>query len=192
MKPCSTILQCLKNGNLMFVKCGNQNLYTVLWIHSFQFHWSFLAKQKQEAISVTVKLVVIWLTICFQESAKPRIPPMIISTSKIQTPLKEKEKKKGSLVRTIKLPGASQLQSSAHNYSPSLHSHGHHSHSSSHHTSSHHSSTPRSHHKSSSSQSSSSHQKKSKKKKRKRYASDSDDDNDSDYDPCGWNLVLKA
>lgn len=98
---------------------------------------------------------------------------MIISASKIQTPYREKEKKKGSLVRTIKLPGASQLQASAHNYTPSVHSHH-----SPHHSSSHHSSTPRSHHKSSS-------HKKSKKKKRKRYGSDSDDDDDSDYDPYG-------
>lgn len=122
--------------------------------------------------------------IIFQESSKPRIPPMIISASKIQTPVREKEKKKGSLVRTIKLPGASQLQASAHNYTPSVHSHSHHSHSSPHHSSSAHSSTPRSHHRSISS-SSSSHHKKSKKKKRKRYGSDSDNEDDSDYDPNG-------
>lgn len=106
---------------------------------------------------------------------------MIISTSKIQTPVRDKEKKKGSLVRTIRLPGASQLQASAHNFTSPVHSH------TSHHQPSHHSS----HHSSSSSSSSRSHHKtpssahKKKKKKRKRYGSDSDDDDDSDYDPYG-------
>ncbi|XP_052774333.1 nipped-B-like protein A isoform X2 [Mya arenaria] len=115
-----------------------------------------------------------------EETPKPRIPTMIISTAKLQTPVaKEKDRKKGSLVRTIRLPGASQLQESAHNNSPAIHSHT--SHNSSHH-SSHHSSS-RSHHRSSTSSSHSSHKK--KKKKRKKYGSDSDDDDDSDYDPCG-------
>ncbi|XP_053394741.1 nipped-B-like protein isoform X2 [Mercenaria mercenaria] len=109
------------------------------------------------------------------EPMKPKIPPMIISTSKINTPHREKEKKKGSLVRTIRLPGASQLQASAHNFTSPVHSHS--SHHSSHHSSS---SSSRSHHHKTPS---STHKK--KKKKRKRYTSDSDDDNDSDYDPYG-------
>jgi hypothetical protein len=107
---------------------------------------------------------------------KPKIPPMIISTSKLNTPVREKEKKKGSLVRTIRLPGASQLQASAHNFTSPVHSHS--SHHTSHHSSS---SSSRSHHHKTPS---STHKK--KKKKRKRYTSDSDDDNDSDYDPYGW------
>ncbi|XP_060588229.1 nipped-B-like protein B isoform X3 [Ruditapes philippinarum] len=106
---------------------------------------------------------------------KPKIPPMIISTSKLNTPVREKEKKKGSLVRTIRLPGASQLQASAHNFTSPVHSHS--SHHTSHHSSS---SSSRSHHHKTPS---STHKK--KKKKRKRYTSDSDDDNDSDYDPYG-------
>lgn len=116
---------------------------------------------------------------------------MIISAAKLQSPVvKDKERKKGCLVRTIRLPGASQLQESSHNHSPGQHGH----HNSSHHSSSHHAS-PRSHHRTSTqstasshsnTHSHSSHSHKKKKKKRKRYASDSDDDDDSDYDPYGW------
>lgn len=109
------------------------------------------------------------------ENVKPSIPKLVISASKIQTPVREKEKKKGSLVRTIRLPGASQLQSSANrNMSSPAHS----THSNSSHYSSHNASSSRSHHKTPSSH-------KKKKKKRKRYTSDSDDDDDSDYDPNG-------
>lgn len=111
----------------------------------------------------------------FQDNKKPKIPTLVISTSKIHTPVREKEKKKGSLVRTIRLPGASQLQASAHrNMSSPAHS----THSNSSHHSSHNASSSRSHHKTSSSH-------KKKKKKRKKYTSDSDDDDDSDYDPNG-------
>lgn len=101
------------------------------------------------------------------ESSRPRIPPVIISASKLQTPNREKDKKKGSLVRTIRLPGASQLQASA-NKSP-VHSIASHTPSS------------RSHHRTPSSHSK---HKKDKKKKRRKYGSDSDDEDDSDYEPC--------
>lgn len=128
--------------------------------------------------SATMYYINIVFYSSFQETMKPKIPPMIISTSKINTPVREKEKKKGSLVRTIRLPGASQLQASAHNFSSPVHSHS--SHHSAHHSSSSSSSRSHSHHHKTPS---STHKK--KKKKRKRYTSDSDDDDDSDYDPYG-------
>lgn len=102
------------------------------------------------------------------EMTKPRVPPVIISTAKLRMPEKDKDKKRGSLVRTIRLPGASQLQASAHTYTPSSQSH------------SSQSSSSRSHHRTAPPPS---HKKKKSKKKRKRYTSDSDDDDDSDFDP---------
>lgn len=109
------------------------------------------------------------------EITKPRVPPVIINTAKLRLSEKDKDRKRGSLVRTIRLPGASQLQASAHSHShtPSSQSHSH-----SHRDSS---STPsRSHHRSAAPPSS--HKKKKSKKKRRKYTSDSDDD-DSDFDP---------
>ncbi|KAH3831828.1 hypothetical protein DPMN_105099 [Dreissena polymorpha] len=112
---------------------------------------------------------------------------MIISAAKLQTAIREKDKKKSSLVRTFRLPGASQLQESAHsNKSASSHNitqtpNSHHNAARSRHRSS--SSHGSSHTPSHASVHTPSSHKKQKKKKRKRYGSDSDDEDDSDYDP---------